>query len=279
MRNAFWNKTIQQCGSRHHRRAGWEKLVEDIIWETVRWYQQSKESVSEYKHSYVKKCLTFVSEHQQKQDCRTFSKKGKFLHNWRPFCADRHWPGWLGKCTRVVLPSCLGIRRHKAEEVLLDTTIFLSQTCRSWRPEVCLFDHESLQVVAYWGMGLRRQSKYIYGMVLRVKTAKALWQCLEALDNGPPLCLDTSLWKLLLLPFDFLTCSHVFHILRAKILETFQFQTVAQLWARRQEWQQTSFTTMWTKICYKTYLSHLGRSNTCSTASTSLSSFTSLALT
>ena len=169
----------------------------------------------------------------------------------------------------------LSIRRHKAEEVLLDTTIFLSQTCRSWRPEVCLFDHESLQVVAYWGMGLRRQSKYIYGMVLRVKTAKA-WQCLEALDNGP---LDTSLWKLLLLPFDFLTCSHVFHILRAKILETFQFQTVAQLWARPQEWQQTSFTTMWTKICYKTYLSHLGRSNTCSTASTSLSSFTSLALT
>lgn len=77
MRNAFWNKTIQQCGSRHHRRAGWEELVEDIIWETVRWYQQSKESVSEYKHSYVKKCLTFVSEHQQKQDCRTFFQKGK----------------------------------------------------------------------------------------------------------------------------------------------------------------------------------------------------------
>ena len=77
MRNAFWNKTIQQCGSRHHRRAGWEELVEDIIWETVRWYQQSKESVSEYKHSYVKKCLTFVSEHQQKQDCRTSFQKGK----------------------------------------------------------------------------------------------------------------------------------------------------------------------------------------------------------
>ena len=46
----------------------------------------------------------------------------------------------------------LSIRRHKAEEVLLGTTMFLSQTCRSWRPEVCLFDHESLQVVAYWGM-------------------------------------------------------------------------------------------------------------------------------
>ena len=177
-------------------------MVEDIIWETVRWYQQSKESVSEYKHSYVKKCLTFVSEHQQKQDCRTsFPKRKNSFTIGVPFArTDTDQDDWENVpesfCQAVLARQptwTLSIRRHKAEEVLLDTTIFLSQTCRSWRPEVCLFDHESLQVVAYWGMGLRRQSKYIYGMVLRVKTAKALWQCLEALDNGPPLCLDTSL--------------------------------------------------------------------------------------
>ena len=177
-------------------------MVEDIIWETVRWYQQSKESVSEYKHSYVKKCLTFVSEHQQKQDCRTSFQKGKIPSQLASLLRGQTLTRMIGKnvpesfCQAVLARQptwTLSIRRHKAEEVLLDTTIFLSQTCRSWRPEVCLFDHESLQVVAYWGMGLRRQSKYIYGMVLRVKSAKALWQCLEALDNGPPLCLDTSL--------------------------------------------------------------------------------------
>ena len=96
----------------------------------------------------------------------------------------------------------LSIRRHKAEEVLLDTTIFLSQTCRSWRPEVCLFDHESLQVVAYWGMGLRRQSKYICGMVLRVKTAKAFLQIHFALRtthctlHTPHFTLHTALFAL-----------------------------------------------------------------------------------
>ena len=176
-------------------------MVQDIIWETVRWYQQSKESFSEYKHSYVKKCLTFVSEHQQKQDCRTSFQKGKIPSQLASLLRGQTLTRMIGKMyqsrsAKLSWPANqpgLYLFGDKAEEVLLDTTIFLSQTCRSWRPEVCLFDHESLQVVAYWGMGLRRQSKYIYGMVLRVKTAKALWQCLEALDNGPPLCVDTSL--------------------------------------------------------------------------------------
>ena len=128
----------------------------------------------------------------------------------------------------------LSIRRHKAEEILLGTTVFLSQTCRSWRPELCLFDHESLQVVAYWGMGLRRRSKCIYGMVLRVQTADALWSCLETLDNGPPVFLGTCLSKSLL-PVDVLACSFSPASLCANFFETYQFQGIARLFSQKCE--------------------------------------------
>ena len=88
-------------------------------------------------------------------------------------------PGWA-----------LSIRRHKAEEVVLGTTVFLSQTCRSWRPEVCLSSQDGLMITTYWGMGLKRQSKWIDGMVVRVRSADALWQCLDVLDNGSPMFPD-----------------------------------------------------------------------------------------
>ena len=50
-----------------------------------------------------------------------------------------------------------------------------------------LHDQECLQVIAYWGMSLRRQSKYIYGMVLRVHSAEALWHCLETPWRNVPM--------------------------------------------------------------------------------------------
>ena len=40
------------------------------------------------------------------------------------------------------------------------------------------------------GDGLKRQSKWIDGMVVRVRSADALWQCLDVLDNGSPMFPD-----------------------------------------------------------------------------------------
>ena len=229
-----------------------------------------------------------MSEHQQKQDCRTSFQKGKIPSQLASLLRGQTLTRMIGKMYQSRSAKLSWPANQPGLYLFGDTRP--KKSCWT-QPYFCrrLVDPGGLKCVSlttnlykwlHTGEWVWEGSQSTYmGWFLRVKSAKALWQCLEALDNGPPLCLDTSLWKLLLLPFDFLTCSHVFHILRAKILETFQFQTVAQPWARPQEWQQTSFTTMWTKICYKTYLSHLGRSNTCSTASTSLSSFTSLALT
>ena len=86
------------------------------------------------------------------------------------------------------------ITRHKADEFHLGETIFYSQSCRSWRSEAQIVDGTGRVVLtAYWGMGLHRQSKYIYGLVLRISSRRALDAALTFLDNGEPLLLDFNL--------------------------------------------------------------------------------------
>lgn len=78
----------------------------------------------------------------------------------------------------------IAFKRHKADEFHLGATTFDSQTCRSWRTEAQILNEDNEVVLAaYWGMGLHRQSKYIYGLVLRVHSVKALDAALKFIDN------------------------------------------------------------------------------------------------
>lgn len=82
------------------------------------------------------------------------------------------------------------LKRHKAEEIHLGATIFYSQTCRSWRTEAQILNQDNkVLLAAYWRMGLRGQSKFIHGIVLRVYCSKALDVALQFIDNGEPLSL------------------------------------------------------------------------------------------
>ena len=78
---------------------------------------------------------------------------------------------------QMVPEECPTVRltRHKADEFHLGATVFYSQTCRSWRSEVQILDPGgNILLTSYWGMGLHRQSKYIYGLVLRISSRTVL---------------------------------------------------------------------------------------------------------